>query len=228
MLKVGSLFSGAGLCDLGLQWAGFRHQWFCEINSFCRAVLARHWPGIPIYEDVKKLKGDELPPVDVLCGGFPCQDVSHREENMRELRKGRAAACGSNTHGSSGKCVPGTSSLKTSGGCSPMGLRSSCKIWPRSGMMRNGKCFPQPPLAPLIGVSACLLLPTPTVTSLTQSIGCYCRSKESWEKATNLLAYLIGLEYGLSGKAAKPSGAHILAPSFIEWMMGVPEGWTIP
>lgn len=76
MLKVGSLFSGAGLCDLGLQWAGFRHQWFCEIDPFCRAVLAKHWPGIPIYEDVKKLKGDELPPVDVLCGGFPCQDVS--------------------------------------------------------------------------------------------------------------------------------------------------------
>lgn len=76
MLKVGSLFSGAGLCDLGLQWAGFRHQWFCEIDPFCRAVLARHWPGIPIYEDVKTLKGSELPPVDVLCGGFPCQDVS--------------------------------------------------------------------------------------------------------------------------------------------------------
>lgn len=76
MLKVGSLFSGAGLCDLGLQWTGFRHQWFCEIDPFCRAILARHWPDIPIYEDVRMLKGDELPPVDVLCGGFPCQDVS--------------------------------------------------------------------------------------------------------------------------------------------------------
>lgn len=76
MLKVGSLFSGAGLCDLGLHWAGFRHQWFCEIDPFCRAVLARHWPDIPLYEDVKHLKGSELPPVDVLCGGFPCQDVS--------------------------------------------------------------------------------------------------------------------------------------------------------
>lgn len=76
MLKVGSLFSGAGLCDLGLSWAGFRHQWFCEIDPFCRSVLARHWPGIPIYEGVTTLNGGELPPVDVLCGGFPCQDVS--------------------------------------------------------------------------------------------------------------------------------------------------------
>lgn len=50
MLTIGSLFSGAGLCDLGLSRAGFRHQWFCEIDPFCRSVLAKHWPGIPIYE----------------------------------------------------------------------------------------------------------------------------------------------------------------------------------
>lgn len=69
--------SGAGLCDLGLHWAGFRHQWFCEIDPFCRSILARHWPGAPIYNDVAVLKGSDLPPVDVLCGGFPCQDVSN-------------------------------------------------------------------------------------------------------------------------------------------------------
>ena len=76
LLTVGSLFSGAGLCDLGLHWAGFKHQWFCEVDPFCRAILARHWPGIPIHEDVRKLTGQDLAPVDVLCGGFPCQDVS--------------------------------------------------------------------------------------------------------------------------------------------------------
>lgn len=76
MLRVGSLFSGAGLCDLGFAWAGLDHQWCCEIDPFCRAVLARHWPGTPIYNDVSGLKGAELPPVDVLCGGPPCQDVS--------------------------------------------------------------------------------------------------------------------------------------------------------
>lgn len=76
MLRVGSLFSGAGLCDLGLSWAGFHHQWFCEVDPYCRSVLARHWPGIPVYDDVRELRGDKLLPVDVLCGGFPCQDVS--------------------------------------------------------------------------------------------------------------------------------------------------------
>ena len=76
MLKVGSLFSGAGLCDLGLSWAGLHHQFFCEIDPFCRSVLTRHWPDTPIYQDVAGLKGAELPQIDILCGGFPCQDVS--------------------------------------------------------------------------------------------------------------------------------------------------------
>jgi DNA (cytosine-5)-methyltransferase 1 len=76
MLKTGSLFSGAGLCDLGLSWAGLHHQFFCEIDPFCRSILARHWPDAPIYIDVACLRGADLPQVDVLCGGSPCQDVS--------------------------------------------------------------------------------------------------------------------------------------------------------
>ena len=75
-MQVGSLFSGVGLCDLGLEWAGMGHAFFCEVDPFCRSVLRRHWPGIPIYEDIRELRGADLPPVDVLCGGFPCQDVS--------------------------------------------------------------------------------------------------------------------------------------------------------
>lgn len=75
-LKVGSLFSGGGLCDLGLQMAGFTHAWFCEIDPFCQTILTRRWPGKPIYENIKNLKGTDLPKVDVLAGGFPCQDIS--------------------------------------------------------------------------------------------------------------------------------------------------------
>lgn len=75
-LTVGSLFSGVGLCDLGLSWAGMRHVFFCEIDPYCRSVLTKHWPTIPIHTDIRMLKGSNLPHVDVLCGGFPCQDVS--------------------------------------------------------------------------------------------------------------------------------------------------------
>ena len=56
--------------------AGMRTVWFCEQDEFCQRVLAKHWPGVPCYPDIRELTGDSLRPVDVLCGGFPCQDLS--------------------------------------------------------------------------------------------------------------------------------------------------------
>ena len=76
MLKVLDLFSGIGGFSLGLErTGGFKTIAFCEIDPFCRAVLRKHWPEVPIYEDVRTL----TPPLgfaDVICGGFPCQDIS--------------------------------------------------------------------------------------------------------------------------------------------------------
>lgn len=77
MLSVGSLFSGIGGIDLGLErTGGFRTAWFCEQDEFCRAVLAKHWPDVPCFPDVRALRGADIPTIDVLAGGFPCQDVS--------------------------------------------------------------------------------------------------------------------------------------------------------
>ena len=75
-MTVGSLFSGVGGLDLGLEWAGFETKWFCEIEQFPQQVLKNHWPGVPVYDDVKKIKADAVVPVDVIAGGFPCQDIS--------------------------------------------------------------------------------------------------------------------------------------------------------
>lgn len=94
--------------------------------------------------------------------------------------------------------------------------------------MLNGKCSPQPPLVPRTIVKGCSLLPTPTVSGLTEGLGFLLRSNESWESTSNLSAYLIGLEYGLTGREKRQHGKHIADPSFIEWMMGVPKGWTDP
>ena len=74
-MKVGSLFTGVGGFDLGFERAGMTVAWQCEIDALCREVLARHWPGVPCYEDVKDVNAT-VPAVDVLCGGFPCQDLS--------------------------------------------------------------------------------------------------------------------------------------------------------
>jgi DNA (cytosine-5)-methyltransferase 1 len=75
-LTVGSLFSGIGGIDLGLERAGMVTRWFVEIDSHCRNVLARHWPGLPIYGDITAIDWSGVEPVDVLAGGFPCQPVS--------------------------------------------------------------------------------------------------------------------------------------------------------
>ncbi len=80
-LRVLSLFAGIGGFDLGLErTGGFETVAFCEIDPFCRKVLAKHWPNVRQYEDVRTLTADTLArdgiSVDVICGGFPCQDIS--------------------------------------------------------------------------------------------------------------------------------------------------------
>lgn len=80
-LRVLDLFSGIGGFSLGLErTGGFETIAFCEIDPFCRQVLKKHWPDVPCYEDIKLLSGSQLEAdgirPDVICGGFPCQDIS--------------------------------------------------------------------------------------------------------------------------------------------------------
>lgn len=74
-MRIGSLFAGIGGLELGLERAGLGPVvWQVEINEFCRSVLAKHWPEVTRFEDVTRPR--EYPHVDLICGGFPCQDVS--------------------------------------------------------------------------------------------------------------------------------------------------------
>ena len=75
-LRVLDLFSGIGGFSLGLERAGMQTVAFCEIDPYCRAVLRKHWPTVPIFEDVRNLRGIDVEAANVICGGFPCQDIS--------------------------------------------------------------------------------------------------------------------------------------------------------
>jgi DNA (cytosine-5)-methyltransferase 1 len=79
-VKVLDLFAGIGGISLGLERAGFETSAFCERDGYASRILRRHWPGVPIFEDVRTLTRKRLKDhgieVEVITGGFPCQDIS--------------------------------------------------------------------------------------------------------------------------------------------------------
>ena len=87
-VTFGSLFAGIGGFDLGFERAGLKCQWQVEIDPYCQRVLAKHWPDVRRHDDVRTFpNGDPKDwQVDVICGGFPCQDISYagNGESIRE------------------------------------------------------------------------------------------------------------------------------------------------
>lgn len=78
-MYVLDLFSGIGGFSLGLERAGMRTVAFCESDEYCRAVLRKHWPDVPCFNDIHAIDSDglgRLGQIDLVCGGFPCQPFS--------------------------------------------------------------------------------------------------------------------------------------------------------
>lgn len=97
-LRTGSVFTGIGLLDLGVTWAleeaghDVTHAWQCEIDPFCRAVLADNFPTTKRYEDATTIGGRDVAAIDILFAGFPCQDASvagkRPDDPLSEARTG--------------------------------------------------------------------------------------------------------------------------------------------
>jgi len=70
------LFSGIGGFALAARRVGWDTIGFCEIEPYCQKVLRKHWPDVPIYDDVRELDGRAIGHVDIISGGYPCQPFS--------------------------------------------------------------------------------------------------------------------------------------------------------
>src|SRR5690348_1797886 len=75
-MRVGSLFSGIGGFEVAAQQLGWEVKFFSEVDPWCNAVLRKHWPDVPNLGDITQIDFSQAPAIDVLCGGFPCQDIS--------------------------------------------------------------------------------------------------------------------------------------------------------
>ncbi len=89
-MTFGSLFSGIGGMDLGLERAGWRCAWQVEIDDYARRVLRKHWPSVPMFADVRDCGRANLWPVTLIAGGFPCQDISEANVGGVGLRGARS------------------------------------------------------------------------------------------------------------------------------------------
>ena len=89
-MRVLSLFSGGGLGDYGLELAGMKIVGQVEIDDYCQKILKLRWPSVPKWRDIKEFKGDEIKGVDLVAGGFPCQDISYANEKAIGIKGKRS------------------------------------------------------------------------------------------------------------------------------------------
>ena len=75
-MRVSSFFAGIGGFDLGLERAGMNVVFQCELDPFCQQILKRHWPHVPLHDDITTLNPATIPAADLWCAGWPCQDLS--------------------------------------------------------------------------------------------------------------------------------------------------------
>jgi len=104
--SVASFFSGIGGFDLAFKRAGYHITMQCEIDPFCNDILAKHWPTVKKYKDIREVNYADVPSSDVWVGGFPCQDVSLARMGSRTGLKGKRSSLFYEFARLIGECLP--------------------------------------------------------------------------------------------------------------------------
>lgn len=253
-LKLGSLFSGIGGFELGLEDSipGLETVWQVEQNKFCQRILSKHWPEAKIYDDVREINKNNVESVDVLCGGFPCQDISIAGK-QRGVNEGEKSSLWWEMWRIISELRPqvivleNVSAIVTNGGTDVISSLTQLGYDCGWCVIRSGADFGFP-----IYVPGGFVLPTPTATGTERktrfaqggrSLRCALiemnllplptptvnESKNNpstpsqWKRASSLNVEAAKL----AGYTLETIGKNSqLNPQFVEEMMGFPIGWT--
>lgn len=214
-LTLGSLFAGIGGLELGLERAGMDLRWQVEINDYARKVLEKHWPTVDrSVHDVRTAGRANLAPVDVICGGFPCQDISiaGKGGGLKGSRSGLWFEFDRliGELGPSFVVVENVSALSLFGG-----WMSFSDVFPIAGMMRSGNIYQHPLSVHRTAAEGSSLLPTPTASDWKGSSRARYRGAPTSRVGRTSAALRTSID--------DPTCLH---PSFGEEIMGFPIGWT--
>lgn len=154
----GSLFSGIGGFELGAEWAGIPTLWNCEIEDYQREVLKKNFPNVKQYRDITKTSG--LGHVDIISGGFPCQDISVAGKG--EGITGKRSGLWTEMHRVIREVRPAYVIIENSPALLYRGFERVLCDLSESGYMQNGNVYATRLLDSRITVKGCTLLPTPT------------------------------------------------------------------
>lgn len=237
-LSAISLFSGAGGLDLAAKWAGIRTVAYVEWFQYAQAVLiSRMRDGgldeAPLWSDVSAFDGKPwCGKVDIVFGGFPCQDVSIAGKQVGITEGKRSGLWKEFARiirevGPRFVLVENVTGLLM-GGVSELFL----EIWPTWGLMLDGKCYQPEQLAPPISENESFLLPTPTahmwdfpmVSWKTATLKMKGEGRKSGAGIGSDLCWDLCVNYLLTGCEKFPAWVN---PRFCEWMMGWPQRWSL-
>ena len=137
----GSLFTGIGGIDLGFEWAGIETKWQVEIDDYCQELLSIRFPHTEKFTDVRKVGSHNLEKVDIISGGFPCQDISVAGKGAGI--EGERSGLWTELHRVISELRPRFAFIENVPMLTIRGGDELLAILPKSGMMQNGKLWEQ-------------------------------------------------------------------------------------
>jgi hypothetical protein len=215
---------------------------FCECDPYCQAVLRKHWPDVPIYDDVRTLTAAQIladttsartnghtrrkvsshamlgePSIDVICGGFPCQDIS--VAGKRAGLAGARSGLWSEFARIIGEIRPRHVIVENVPPFAVEGCPEFSGTWPRSGIMLNGTAYQLPLLArstDAIGFGS--WVGTPTSRDYKDGSAKSCQNVPVKSRLGRAV-------HTLQPHPSDQAGGS-LNPTWVEWLMGFPIGFT--